>query len=430
MLKKIFGFDVKQHNVRTEVIAGITSFLMMAFILAVNPGIFSALPDMPTGAVFTATILAAVIGTLCMATIAKRPFGLAPGIGLSTFFVYTVCLGMGYNWQFALTAVFLEGIVFIIITLTGLREAIVNAIPRTLRYAMSAGIGLFIAFNGMRNAGLIVDSPTTFVALGEIASPQCLLMLGTLFVTAALIVCKVPGALLIGMVLSTLIGIPMGVTNFSGIASMPHSVAPIFCQFEWHNIFSLDMFVIIFTFMFIDLFDTLGTVIGVCTKAGMLNTQGNIPRLKQIFLADAIATTTGAMLGTSTTTTYVESASGVQQGGRTGLTAFVIALCFAVSLFFSPLFLSVPAAATGAVLVIVGSFMLEPLAKIKLNDYCETIPAFVCIITMPLAFSISDGIMLGVISYTFINLLSTGMRNLNIGTLILTALFLGKLLFF
>lgn len=430
MLQKIFGFNARTHHLRTEVIAGITSFLMMAYILAVNPAIFSALPDMPTGAVFTATALASVIGTLCMALIAKRPFGLAPGMGLNAFFVYTVCIGMGYSWQFALTAVFLEGLVFIFITLTGLRSAIVNAIPKTLRHAISAGIGLFIAFIGMKNAGLIVDNEATFVALGRISDPQCLLTLFALFVTGALIVRKVPGGLIIGVVIATLAGIPMGVTHYQGIASMPHSIAPIFCQFEWEHVFTLDMAVVLFTFMFIDLFDTLGTVIGVCTKAGMTDENGRIPKLKQVFLADAIATTAGAMLGTSTTTTYVESASGVQQGGRTGLTAFVIALCFAISLFFSPLFLSVPAAATGAVLIIVGSFMLEPLVHIKLNDYRETIPAFVCVISMPLTYSISDGIMLGVITYTFINLLSSGMRHIHPGTVILTLLFLGKLLFF
>lgn len=429
MLKKLFGFNPKETTVRTEVLAGITTFLTMSYILAVNPAMFSELEGMPAGAVFTSTALAAIVGTMAMAFWGKLPFGLAPGMGLNAFFVYTVCLGMGYSWQFALTAVLIEGILFIIMTVTNVREAIVNAIPLNLRYAIGAGIGLFIAFIGLQNAGVIINDNATLVVLGDITSGSALLALIGLLITGFLYAKNIRGAMLIGILLTTIIGIPMGVTEFKGILSQPHSIAPIFCQFEWDKIFTLDMLVVVFTFLFIDMFDTVGTLIGVCTKAGMVDKDGHINRIKQAFMADAIATTVGACIGTSTTTTYVESASGVSQGGRSGLTAFVIACCFAITLFFSPLFLSIPSAATAPVLIIVGLLMLEPVKHITFDDYTESIPAFICLIMMPLAYSISDGILLGMISYVLLNLISGKFSKLTPTMYILATLFMMKYIF-
>ena len=429
MLKKLFGFDPAKNSLRTEVLAGITTFLTMSYILAVNPAMFSLLDGMNAGSVFTATALAAVIGSLVMALFAKMPFGLAPGMGLNAFFVYTVCMGMGYSWQFALTAVFIEGVIFILLTVTNLREAIVNAIPTSLKNAIGAGIGLFIAFIGLQNAGIIANSDATLVTLGDVTSGAPLLAVIGLAVTGVLVVKNVPGALLVGILVTTVIGIPMGLTNFTGVVSMPHSASDIFCKFEWSQVWSLDMLVVVFTFIFIDMFDTIGTLVGVCTKANMLTPDGKIPRVKQAFMADAIATTAGACLGTSTTTTYVESAAGVAQGGRTGLTAFVIACCFAVALFFSPLFLSIPSAATAAVLIIVGLFMLEPIKNIPLNDYAEAIPAFVCLILMPLAYSISDGILIGMIFYVLFNMMCGNFKRITPTMYILAVMFILKYIF-
>ena len=429
MLKKLFGFDPAKTTIRTEILAGITIFLTMSYILAVNPAMFKLLDGMPEGSVFTSTALAAIVGCLAMAFWGKLPFGLAPGMGLNAFFVYTVCIGMGYAWQFALTAVFIEGLIFILLTLTNVREAIVKAIPVNLRYAVGAGIGLFIAFIGLQNAGVIVNSDATLVVLGDITSGSALLAMIGLIITGVLYVKNVRGALLLGILITTLIGIPMGITDFKGVLSQPHSIAPIFCQFDWKNIFTLDMLVVVFTFLFIDMFDTVGTLIGVCTKAKLVDEKGNIDRLNQAFMADAIATTVGACLGTSTTTTYVESASGVAQGGRSGLTAFVIACCFAVALFFSPLFLSIPAAAIAPVLIIVGLMMLEPVKNIDFNDFSEAIPAFVCIIVMPLAYSISDGILIGMICYVVFNLLCGNFKKLTPTMIILSILFILKYMF-
>ena len=429
MLNKLFGFDSKKHNIRTEIVAGITTFLTMSYILAVNPSMFGLLEGKPAGAVFTTTALAAIIGTLAMAFLAKLPFGLAPGMGLNAFFVFTVCMGMGYSWQFALTAVFIEGILFIIMTITNIREAIVNAIPKNLRYAIGGGIGLFIAFIGMQNAGIIVNDDATLIALGDITSGTALLALIGLVITGVLYALNVKGAMLIGILVTTVIGIPMGITEFKGIVSTPESIAPIFCKFEWHNIFTLDMLVIVFTFLFIDLFDTVGTLVGVSTKAKMVDENGRIPKLKQAFMADAIATTAGAMLGTSTTTTYVESAAGVAQGGRTGLTAFSIACCFAIALFFSPLFLSVPGAATAPVLILVGMLMMEPVRNIDFDDATEAIPSFITLIMMPLAYSISAGIMLGMISYVVINMCCGKFKKLTPAMYILAVLFILKYIF-
>lgn len=428
MLEKLFGFNYKKHNVKTEIFAGITTFLTMAYILAVNPSIFSHLAGkgMDTNAVFTATALAAVIGTMIMALYAKKPFGLAPGMGLNAFFVFTVCLTMGYTWQFALTAIFIEGFLFVLMTLTRIRTLIVDAIPASLKRAIGAGIGIYIAFIGLKNAGIIIDNADTFVSLGDVCHGSALLGAIGILITSVLVVKKVPGSLLIGILSTAIIGIPMGVTDFCGIVDTPPSVEPIFCKFEYHNIFTVDMLIVVFTFLFIDMFDTMGTLVGVCTKAGMMRPDGRIPGLNKAFMADAIATMAGACIGASTTTTYVESASGVAQGGRTGLTAFTTAVCFLIALFFAPLFLSIPAAATTPVLLIVGLFMLSPIKDINLNDYAEAIPAFITIVVMPLTYSISDGILCGVISYVAVNLLCGNLRKLNATLCVLAVLFVLK----
>ena len=431
MLSKLFGFDPSKHNIKTEVMAGITTFLTMAYILAVNPSIFSNLADkgMDTNAVFTSTALAAIIGTLAMAIYAKKPFGLAPGMGLNAFFVFTVCLTMGYSWQFALTAILIEGFIFVVLTLTKVRTLIVDAIPASVKRAIGAGIGLFIAFIGLKNAGIIVESSATFVTIGTMTEGTALLGVIGIVLTSVLVIKNVPGSLLIGILATALIGIPMGVTHFSGVVDTPPSVAPLFCQFEFHNIFTLDMLVVVFTFLFIDMFDTMGTLVGVCTKAGMMQKDGRIPGLNKAFMADAVATMAGACLGASTTTTYVESAAGVAQGGRSGLTAFSTAMCFMVAMFFAPLFLSIPAAATTPLLVIVGLFMLTPVKDIDLDDYAESIPAFITIVMMPLTYSISDGILCGVISYVLINMLCMNWKKLNPTLYVLAALFIMKYIF-
>jgi AGZA family xanthine/uracil permease-like MFS transporter len=429
MLKKLFGFDSSQTTIRQEIVAGVTTFLTMSYILAVNPSMFTALEGMSGGAVFTATALAAIVGCLAMAFWGKLPFGLAPGMGLNAFFVYSVCLGMGYSWQFALTAVLLEGIIFILLTATNVREAIVNAIPQSLRNAIGAGIGLFIAFIGLSSAGIVVKNEATLVALGDITSGSALLAFIGLIITGFMYMRNVPGSILIGILITMLIGIPMGVTEFKGVLSQPESISPIFCKFEFDKIFTLDMLVVVFTFLFIDMFDTVGTLVGVCTKSNMIDENGNIHRIKQAFMADAIATTVGAMLGTSTTTTYVESAAGVAQGGRSGLTAFAVAVCFAVALFFSPLFLSIPAAATAPALIIVGLLMMEPFARIPLNDFSESIPSFICIIMMPLTYSISNGILLGMIAYVLMNIVCGNFKKISVGMYILAVLFILKYIF-
>ncbi|WP_300795860.1 NCS2 family permease [uncultured Bacteroides sp.] len=425
MLEKLFGFDRNVTRVRTEVLAGITTFLTMAYILAVNPNILSA-TGMDKGALFTTTVVASAFATLLMAFYAKLPFGLAPGMGLNAFFAYTVCLTMGYTWQFALTAVLIEGLIFILLTVTNLREKIVDAIPVTLKNAIGAGIGLFISFIGLQNAEIIVNNDATLISMGNITSGTALLGMIGLVVTSLLLVKGVRGALLFGILITTLIGIPMGITKFDGIFSTPPSIEPIFWQFEWHNIFTKEMIVVVFTFLFVDMFDTIGTLVGVTTKAGMMDKNGKIPHLKQAFMVDAIGTTAGAMLGTSTITTFVESASGVGEGGRSGLTSFVTAVCFLLSLFFAPFFLSVPGAATAPVLILVGLMMMSSVLKVNFADYSEAIPAFICIIFMPLAYSISDGIVLGMISYVLINLLTGKYKKLTIGMYILAAIFVLK----
>lgn len=425
-LQKTFGLNPAKHSVRTEIIAGITTFLTMAYILAVNPSIFSALESqgMPTNAVFTATALAAIVGCLVMSIYAKKPFGLAPGMGLNAFFVYTVCLAMGHPWQMALTAIFLEGILFILLTVTNVRKLIVDAIPVTMKRAIGAGIGLYIAFIGLKSAGIIVNSEATSVALGSFSEPAVILSIIGFLITSVLVILNVKGGMLLGIIATTLIGIPMGVTNFNSVMSTPPSIAPIFCQFEWSQILSWDMVAIVFTFLFIDMFDTIGTVVGVSVKSGMVDKDGNVDGINKVLMADAVATVAGAVFGTSTTTTYIESASGVSEGGRTGLTSFTIAVCFAIALMFSPLFLAIPGAATGPVLFIVGVMMASPVRDIDWSDYSEAIPAFVTMLLMPLAYSISDGIMLGMITYTLLNALAGKLKKVSVMMWILAVLFI------
>ena len=426
MLKKLFGFDSTKTTIRTEIVAGITTFLTMSYILAVNPTMFGELDGMPVGSVFTSTALAAIVGCLAMAFVGKLPFGLAPGMGLNAFFVYSVCMGMGYSWQFALTAVLIEGLIFIVLTLTNLREAIVNAIPMSLRNAIGAGIGLFIAFIGLKSAGVVVADGATLVALGDVTSGSALLAFIGLVITGFMYSRNVPGAILLGIIITMVIGIPLGVTEFKGIISAPESIAPIFCQFEFDKIFSVDMLVVVFTFFFIDMFDTVGTLVGVCTKAKMMDENGNIYRVKQAFMADSIATTAGALLGTSTTTTYVESAAGVAQGGRSGLTALVVGGCFVIAMFFSPLFLSIPSAATAPALIIVGLLMAEQIKNVDFDDFSESIPAFVCMLMMPLTYSISNGILIGMITYVLMNMICGKFKKLSPAMYILAILFILK----
>lgn len=426
MLSKLFGFDPKLSTVRTEVMAGLTTFLTMAYILAVNPNILSE-TGMDKGAVFTTTVVISAIATMFMGLYAKMPLALAPGMGLNAFFAYTVCMIMGYTWQFALTAVFLEGLLFLLLTVTNLREKIVEVIPKTLKNAIGAGIGLYIAFIGLKSAGIIVDNPATLVSLGDITSGAPLLGLIGIVITAVMLVLNVKGALLWGIVLTALIGIPMSVTKFDGVFSVPPGIDPIFLKFEWSHVFTKEMAIIVFTFLFVDLFDCIGTVIGVTERAGMVK-DGKIPRLKEIFMTDSLATTLGAIMGTSTVAVYVESATGVNEGGRSGLTAFITGICFLIALFFAPLFLAIPAAATAPVLVLVGLMMMGAVVKIDFNNYAESVPAFICVIMMPLTYSISDGIVLGHLSYIFINLCSGNYRKITMGMYVLAAFFLLKFL--
>lgn len=451
-LEKIFHLKENKTDVKTEVIAGITTFMTMAYILAVNPSILSAC-GMDSGAVFTATALAALIATLLMAAFSNYPFVLAPGMGLNAYFAYTVVLQMGYSWQAALAAVFVEGIVFIVLSLTNVREAIFNAIPMNLKHAVSVGIGLFIAFIGLQNAHIVVDSATLVgvysfknsVANGLFNSEGITVVLALvgILITGILVVKGVKGNILWGILITWGLGIlcqfiglyqvnpEIGMysllPDFSKGISVP-SLAPTLMQMDFSALLSLDFFVIMFAFLFVDLFDTLGTLIGVASKADMLDKDGKLPRIRGALLSDAIGTSVGAMLGTSTTTTFVESASGVAEGGRTGLTAVVAAILFGLSLFLSPIFLAIPSFATAPALVVVGFLMLTSITKINFDDFTEAIPAYVAIIAMPFMYSISEGIAMGVISYVVINVVTGRMKEKKISPLmyVLAVLFVGK----
>lgn len=425
MLQKIFGFNKQTMNLRTEIIAGITTFLTMSYILAVNPAMLST-TGMDKGAIFTATALAAAIATLLLACMAKLPFAQAPGMGLNAFFAFTLVQGMGYSWETALAAMFVEGLIFILITLLNVREIILNSIPVNLRHAISAGIGMFIAFIGLKNAGIIESNPSTFVALGHF-TPISLLAIFGILLSAVLLIKKVKGALFYSILLCTIVGIPLGVTeipeNFIPV-SMPHSIAPTFCKFDFEGFFTLDMAIIIFTLLFMNIFDTLGTLVGLATKTGIMDKNGHIPHVKEAMMSDAIGTTISSMLGSSTVTTYVESASGIAEGGRSGVTSLITGLLFILALFFAPVFLLIPGAATTGAFVLVGVFMMDSIGKINLSDISEALPAFVTIIMMVLTYSIANGIILGLLCYVLLKLFSGRHKQITLTMYILAILFI------
>ena len=455
-LDKIFHLKENHTDVKTEVMAGITTFMTMAYILAVNPNILSA-SGMDRGSVFTATALSAFIATCLMALLSNYPFVLAPGMGLNAYFTYTVVLGMGYTWQQALAAVFAEGIIFILLSLTNVREAIFNSIPMNLKHAVSVGIGLFIAFIGLQNAKIVVGNDSTLVSIFSFKSSVAegtfssqgitvLLALIGILVTAVLLAKDVKGSILWGILITWVLGIICQLTHlyvpnadigyysllpdFSNGISVP-SMAPTFMKMDFSIVFSLDFVVIMFAFLFVDMFDTLGTLIGVASKADMLDKDGKLPRIKGALLSDAVGTTVGAMCGTSTVTTFVESASGVAEGGRTGLTSLVAAVLFGLSLLLSPIFLSIPSFATAPALIVVGYLMLTSVTKIDFNDMTEAIPCFIAIIAMPFMYSISEGISMGVISYVVINLITGKAKEKKISVLmyVLAILFVLKYIF-
>ena len=459
MLEKVFKLSENKTDAKTEILAGITTFMTMAYILAVNPSILSA-TGMDSGAVFTATALAAFIGTLLMAIFANYPFALAPGMGLNAYFAYTVVLGMGYSWEYALTAVFAEGIIFILLSATNVREAIFNAIPQNLKAAVSVGIGLFIAFIGLQNAKIVIGGSTLLqlfsvdkynevngvsASFNDVGITVLLAIIG-IIVTGILVVKNIKGNILWGILITWLLGIICQFTglyipnadlgfysllpNFSNGLSIP-SLSPIFCKLDFSGIFSLNFVVILFAFLFVDLFDTIGTLIGVSAKADMLDENGKLPRIKGALMADAVATTVGAVIGTSTTTTFVESASGVSEGGRTGLTSVTTAILFGLSLFLSPIFLAIPSFATAPALVIVGLYMLTNVTNIDFNDMSEAIPCYVCIIAMPFFYSISEGISMGVITYVALNLITGKAKEKKVSILmyVLAVLFILKYVF-
>ena len=456
MLEKVFKLSENKTDAKTEILAGITTFMTMAYILAVNPSILSA-TGMDSGAVFTATALAAFIGTLLMAIFANYPFALAPGMGLNAYFAYTVVLGMGYSWEYALTAVFAEGIIFILLSATNVREAIFNAIPQNLKAAVSVGIGLFIAFIGLQNAKIVIGGSTLLqlfsvdkynevngvsASFNNVGITVFLAIIG-IIVTGILVVKNIKGNILWGILITWLLGIICQFTglyvpnadlgfysllpDFSNGLSIP-SLSPIFCKLDFSGIFSLNFIVILFAFLFVDLFDTIGTLIGVSAKADMLDENGKLPRIKGALMADAVATTVGAVIGTSTTTTFVESASGVSEGGRTGLTSVTTAILFGLSLFLSPIFLAIPSFATAPALVIVGLYMLTNVTNIDFNDMSEAIPCYVCIIAMPFFYSISEGISMGVITYVALNLITGKAKEKKVSALmyVLAVLFILK----
>lgn len=425
----LLGFDPNRHNWKTEVLAGITSFLTMSYILAVNPSMFGILEGMPQGAVFTTTTLVALISTLLVAFVARMPFGIAPGMGPNAFFVFTVCISMKYSWQFAVTAILIEGFILLVLTLTKLREAIVDIIPNTIKKSLTIGIGLFIAFVGLQNAGIIIKNDSTLVTFGSITQGSGLLTIIGLIITALFVVKNIKGGMLWAILITTIIGIPMGLTKYQGLISLPHSPAPIFCQFEFDKVLTIDMLVIVLSFLCIDLFSLTGSAIGVCMKGGFADKDGRIAGINRLFIADSLGTITSSLLGTSAACTFIESSTGAVQGGKTGLTALATALCFGVALILSPIFLAIPAAATAPILIILGLMMFKSVTELDLEDMSEAIPGFITIILMPLAYSIADGILIGIISYVVINTICGNFKKLSPGMYILALLFILKYIF-
>ncbi len=426
---KYLGFDEAKHKVRTELMAGLTTFLTMSYILAVNPLILGE-AGMDKGAVFSATVVAAAIATIVMAFYARLPFALASGMGLNAFFAYTLVIVMGFTWQQALAAVFVEGIVFILLTVFRVREAIVNAIPLNLRYAISVGIGLFIAIIGLKNGGIIVKSDATVTTLGPWTATS-LLAMGGILLGGVLMALKVRGALFYTIIALTIIGIPFGVTQIPEgftLLSMPASMEPVAFQLDFSRFLSLDLeyYVIVFTLVFMDLFDTLGTLIGAATSAGMVEKNGRIHGLNRALMADAVGTTIGALCGTSTVTTYVESTTGIAAGGRTGLTSLTVAVLFLLALFFSPFFLIIPSAATTSALVLVGVLMMGSVTRINLRDFTEALPCFITILMMPFTASIAEGIVLGMLSYVLVKVFCGRYREISVAMYILAVFFVLK----
>jgi AGZA family xanthine/uracil permease-like MFS transporter len=423
-MNKIFHLRANNTTAWREIIAGLTTFLTLAYILAVNPDLLGA-AGMPKGGVFTATVIASAIATLVMAFAANLPVALAPGMGLNAFFAFSVVIGMGYSWRLALTAVFFEGILFIILSFFNIREAIVKAIPDNLKKAVAVGIGLFIALIGFKNAGIIVGNQAPLVGLGDLKSGSALLAVIGLALTIILYANKVPGAILIGIILTTLIGIPLKITEIpNGFAPVSLPDAPLFWQFDFSNIFTFKFFTVFFTFLFVDIFDTVGTLVGVATQAGLLGKKNEIPRVKQAFIADAVGTVAGAMLGTSTVTSYIESSAGVAAGGRTGLTALTTGIFFLLALFLSPVFLLIPGAATAPALIVVGFLMMQNVTGINFKDPTEGIPAFLTIVMMPFAYSISEGVVYGILSFVILKIFTFKFKEISIITFILFIIFI------
>ncbi len=424
MLQRLLGFDPKKTSIRTEVIAGVTTFLTMCYILAVNPTIL-ATTGMDKPALFTATALASAIATLLLAFMAKLPFAQAPSMGLNAFFAFTLCQAMGLSWQQSLAILLIEGVIFLLITFLNVRDKILECIPLNLRYAISTGIGMFIAFIGLKNAGVVVPDPATCVRLGTF-NFSSLLGIFSILLSGILMARGVKGSLFIGIIAATLIGIPLGVTQIPDgwmPVSAPHSVAPIFCQFDFTGFFSIKTLLIIFSLLLVNIFDTLGTLVGLSERTGIVGPNGEIPRVREAMMSDAIGTTCGALLGSSTITTYIESASGISEGGRSGLTSFVTGGLFLIAIFLSPIFLLIPGAATSGALVMVGVLMLESVKKIKLDTISDAFPAFITIVTMVLCYSIADGICLGILSYVLIKLFTGNFKDLNVTLYVLAVLF-------
>ena len=429
-LEKALGFNPKTMRLKTEVIAGATTFLTMSYILAVNPAVLSS-TGMDKGALFTATAIAAAIATLLLAFMAKLPFAQAPSMGLNAFFAYTMCQAMGYSWEQSLAIMLVEGVVFIVITFFNIREMILESIPETLRYAISAGIGMFIAFIGLKNAGIIVAKEGTFVGLGAF-TPPCLLGIFAILLSGILMARNVKGSLFWSIIITTIVGIPFGVTNVPDNwfpVSIPQDISPIFCKFAFAGLMNLKTLLVVFSLLIVNIFDTIGTLMGLAEKTGIVQPDGSIPHVKEAMMSDAIGTTCGAFLGSSTLTTYVESASGIAEGGKSGMTAFTVGALFIISLFLSPVFLLIPSAATSGALVMVGVLMLDSIKEINLKDLSDSFPAFITMITMVLTYSIADGICLGILSYVVIKIFTGNYKQLNATLCILSVLFILNFMF-
>lgn len=429
-LENAFGFVPGKMQLKTELIAGATTFLTMSYVLAVNPAVLAS-TGMDKGALFTATAIASALATLLLAFMAKLPFAQAPSMGLNAFFAYTMCQAMGYSWQQSLAIMLVEGVVFLVITFFNIREMILNSIPETLRFAISAGIGMFIAFIGLKNAGIIVAKEGTFVGLGEF-TPPCLLGIFAILLSGVLMARNIKGSLFWSIIITTIVGIPFGVTEVPDNwipVSLPQDITPVFCKFDFAGLMNLKTLLVVFSLLIVNIFDTIGTLMGLAEKTGIVRSDGSIPHVKEAMMSDAIATTCGSFLGSSTITTYVESASGIAEGGKSGVTSFAVGLLFIISLFLSPIFLLIPSAATSGALVMVGVLMLDSIKEINLKDLSDSFPAFITMITMVLTYSIADGICLGILSYVIIKLFTGQYRQLNATLCVLSILFILNFMF-